>query len=240
MFTKSITIAVPLYNESQTIKYLHEQLKKVKDEISINELRILLVDDGSTDNTYKLLEKYFSDFGNCQTIKHNSNLNLGGFIDTAINECNTDYIAFLDSDCTFDPSYVIDMIPLLNEDVDIINGSPYHPYGSVEGVKKGRLIISNGANYIYRVLINKNIYTYTSIFKIYKTTIIKDILIETHGFVSVCELFVKSILKGARVIEFPCVLKIRKFGDSKIQILNSIKNHILFMWSLFKKEKLKL
>ena len=36
MFTKSITIAVPLYNESQTIKYLHEQLKKVKDEISIN------------------------------------------------------------------------------------------------------------------------------------------------------------------------------------------------------------
>jgi dolichol-phosphate mannosyltransferase len=231
MFTKSITIAVPLYNESQTIKYLHEQLKKVKDEISINELKILLVDDGSTDNTYKLLEKYFSDFGNCQIIKHNSNLNLGGFIDTAINECNTDYIAFLDSDCTFDPSYVIDMIPLLNED---------HPYGSVEGVKKGRLIISNGANYIYRVLIDKNIYTYTSIFKIYKTTIIKDILIETHGFVSVCELFVKSILKGARVREFPCVLKIRKFGDSKIQILNSIKNHILFMWSLFKKEKLKL
>jgi dolichol-phosphate mannosyltransferase len=232
MTTNSLTIAIPLYNESKTIQYLYEQLDKAKDAIPTSNLKILLVDDGSTDNTFELLNKYFLDFKNCTIIQHNSNLNLNGFINTAINNCDTEYIVFLDSDCTFDPMYIPEMISLVNEDIDIVNGSPYHPNGSVEGVKKGRLVISNGANYIYRILINKNIFTYTSIFKLYRTSVIKEMSIETSGFVSVSELFIKSILNGARVIEFPCVLQIRKYGDSKIRILNSINNHIKFMLSL--------
>ena len=60
------------------------------------------------------------------------------------------------------------MLDFLDSETDIINGSPYHPDGSVEGVNKARLILSYFSNYIYRKITNKNIYTFTSIFKLYR------------------------------------------------------------------------
>ena len=67
----------------------------------------------------------------------------------------------------------------------------------------------------------------------YRTAKIKKINLNTPGFVSVSELFIKCILNGANVVEYPCTLSIRKYGDSKIRIVNSIKNHVQFMSRLF-------
>ncbi len=238
MFNGSLTIAIPLYNESKTIEYLKERLSEAIEKIDVLTLKILLIEDGSTDNTYELLKDNFLDFKNSKIIQHDKNKNLNGFLSTVIKNCDTDLVVFLDSDCTFDPIYISEMLNFLSPDVDIVNGSPYHPEGDIEGVKKGRLLISNTANAFYKLLVDKNIYTYTSIFKMYRTSKIRNIILETKGFVAVTELFVKCILNGANVKEFPCILKIRKFGDSKIHILNSTKNHLLFMNKLIFKNTL--
>ena len=148
--------------------------------------------------------------------------------------CNIDLIVFLDSDCTFSPAYIIDMLDFLDSETDIINGSPYHPDGSVEGVNKERLILSYFSNYIYRKITNKNIYTFTSIFKLYRLHIISNIKLENKGFVSVSELFIKSLNEEVTAKEFPCTLTIRNFGESKIRIIQSIKNHLKFMYFLIK------
>tara|TARA_B100001559_G_scaffold319880_1_gene330401 strand:- start:1087 stop:1803 length:717 start_codon:yes stop_codon:yes gene_type:complete len=234
MINDSLTVAIPLYNESATIPYLKSRLDLILAKSNRNNLKILLVDDGSSDNTFQLLTNHFSSLDNCKIVKHEINLNLNGFLKTVIELCDTEFVVFLDSDCTFDPLYIFDMVELLQPNTDIVNGSPYHPQGTVEGVKKGRLLISNGANLIYKVLVDKNIHTYTSIFKLYRTSKIKNINLNTFGFVSVSELFIKCILNGANVIEYPCTLSIRKYGDSKIRIANSIKNHLQFMAYLFK------
>ena len=232
MFNGSLTIAIPLYNESKTIEYLKERLSEAIEKIDVLTLKILLIEDGSTDNTYELLKDNFLDFKNSKIIQHDKNKNLNGFLSTVIKNCDTDLVVFLDSDCTFDPIYIADMLDLISPDIDIINGSPYHPEGDVEGVKKGRLLVSNGANMLYKLLVDKNISSFTSIFKMYRTSKIKNILIETKGFVAVTELFIKAILNGANVIELPCVLRIRKYGDSKINIIKSTKNHLIFMSKL--------
>ena len=232
MFNGSLTIAIPLYNESKTIEYLKERLSEAIEKIDVLTLKILLIEDGSTDNTYELLKDNFLDFKNSKIIQHDKNKNLNGFLSTVIENCDTDLVVFLDSDCTFDPIYIADMLDLISPDIDIINGSPYHPEGDVEGVKRGRLLVSNGANMLYKLLVDKNISSFTSIFKMYRTSKIKNILIETKGFVAVTELFIKAILNGANVIELPCVLRIRKYGDSKINIIKSTKNHLIFMSKL--------
>ena len=97
-------------------------------------------------------------------------------------------------------------------------------------------MISKTANSIYKFLVDENIFTYTSIFKMYKSTVFKKIKINGIGFVSVAELFIKAILKGAIVQEFPCTLTIRTTGDSKIKILNSIRSHIKLMGSIIAKK----
>ena len=233
MLNDSLTVAIPLYNESATIPYLKSQLDLMLEKSNHNNLKILFVDDGSTDDTFQLLTNNFSSMDNCKIVKHEINQNLNGFLKTVIEHCDTEFVVFLDSDCTFDPINIFEMVELVQPNTDIVNGSPYHPQGTVEGVKKGRLLISNGANFIYKLLINKDIYTYTSIFKMYRTAKIKKINLNTPGFVSVSELFIKCILNGANVVEYPCTLSIRKYGDSKIRIFNSIKNHVQFMSRLF-------
>jgi len=233
MFNDSLTVAIPLYNESATIPYLKSQLDLMLEKSNLNNLKILFVDDGSSDDTFQLLTNHFSSLDNCKIVKHEINQNLNGFLKTVIELCDTEFVVFLDSDCTFDPLNIFEMVELVQPNTDIVNGSPYHPQGTVEGVKKGRLLISNGANFIYKLLINKDVYTYTSIFKMYRTAKIKKINLNTPGFVSVSELFIKCILNGANVVEYPCTLSIRKYGDSKIRIFNSIKNHVQFMSRLF-------
>ena len=233
MFNDSLTVAIPLYNESATIPYLKSRLDLMLEKSNHKNLKILFVDDGSSDDTFQLLTDNFSSLDNCKIVKHEINQNLNGFLKTVIELCDTEFVVFLDSDCTFDPLTIFEMVELVQPNTDIVNGSPYHPQGTVEGVKKGRLLISNGANFIYKLLINKNVYTYTSIFKMYRTAKIKKINLNTPGFVSVSELFIKCILNGANVVEYPCTLSIRKYGDSKIRIVNSIKNHVQFMSRLF-------
>lgn len=226
----SLTIAVPLYNEEDGIKNLHKKLIPIFEKLTSERVtNIILVNDGSTDNTEKLLFDYFSKIINLKIIKHDTNLNLGGFLNTISNNCETDLVVFIDSDCTFDPEYIFDMLELLDKETDIINGSPYHPDGKIDGVKKSRLLISYLCNFIYRKITKINSYTFTSIFKLYRMNTIKNIQINNTGFVSVAELFVRSVQNGSTVKEFPCTLSIRQIGESKIHILSAVIDHLKFM-----------
>lgn len=232
---ESLTIAIPFFNEEESILNLHNEIINVLPVIKQDRVvNLLLVNDGSIDGTAKLLDKYFSEVEDCQILHHEENKNLDGFLSTAIKNCKTELIVFLDSDCTFSPSYIVDMLDFLDSDTDIINGSPYHPKGKVEGINKARLILSYFSNYIYRKITNKNIYTFTSIFKMYRLNKIAHIKLENKGFVSVSELFIKSLNEKAVSKEFPCTLTIRNLGESKIRIFQSIINHIKFMYFLIK------
>lgn len=232
----SLTIAVPLYNEEAGIENLHNELMPVVKEIrKYRDVGILLVNDGSSDNTQDLLEKFFLETKNCKIIKHTSNLNLDGFFRTSIKTCETDLIVFLDSDCTFDPTYIIKMLDLLDSETDIVNGSPYHPEGGVQGVNKARLALSYFSNSLYRAITRTKLHTFTSIFKLYRLNSIRNIEIQNKGFVSVAEVFIKAINEGSSVKELPCILTIRELGESKIRIFQSIINHIRFMITILKK-----
>lgn len=232
----SLTIAIPLYNEEEGIKNLHIVLTPIIERLrSDRQINTILVNDGSTDNTEKLLFEYFSKISDLKIINHDKNLNLGGFLNTIISNCETDLVVFLDSDCTFDPGYIFDMLEILDEKTDIINGSPYHPDGKIDGVKKSRLAISYLCNFIYRRITKVKSYTFTSIFKMYRTNTIKKIEIYNTGFVSVAELFIRSVQNGSSTKEFPCTLSIRQVGESKIHIVSSVIDHLKFMLKIIVK-----
>ena len=47
------------------------------------------------------------------------------------------------------------MLNYLDEDLDVISASPWHPQGSVVGLSKSRVFISKSANFVYRTIMNK-------------------------------------------------------------------------------------
>ena len=227
---KSITICIPLFNEEEVIEQLSKNLTNLNSNIQhIADTEFLLVDDGSQDNTYNKLNEYFSNKSNFNIVQHKKNLNLDGFLKTSIEWSSTDYITFLDSDSTFDPQLIIPMLEIINQGFDIVNGSHLHPNGSTVGVTFFRKQISIVANTIYRLILNKKIYTFTSILKMYKLTKIKNIDIEYKGFVAVTELLIKCLLEGNKFYDFPCTLSTRNKGESKINYAATITTHLKFM-----------
>jgi dolichol-phosphate mannosyltransferase len=235
----SLGIYIPLFNEEDGVKQLHLALNKLIHEL-FNKcvVEIVLIDDGSKDKTLQLLNKYFSQ-APFKIIEHKQNKNLGGFLKTAINDCNHDYIAFLDSDCTYNPLIIDSMFEKSLEGYDIVNASPYHPDGQVVGLGKIRLFLSRSVNKVYRIISRKNFYTTSSICKIYKTEVIKNITITRKNFVAVTELFTKAVLSANSIIDYPCSLSARIYGVSKLNIYSNIYDHInyIFYYLIYKNGK---
>lgn len=235
----SLSLYIPLFNEEEGVEYLKKELSSVLNRIkSLANLRIILVNDGSTDKTPILIENFFTG-EDYKIIHHETNKNLGGFLNTALKDCTSEYIGFLDSDCTYHPKIIIEMITKIQDGYDIVNASPYHPNGGVQNVDKVRLFLSRSVNNIYKIISGKNFYTTSSICKIYRTNLVKDIKLTRKNFVSITELFTKSILHTEKIYEFPCVLNVRKYGTSKMNIFDNIKDHIkyLFHYLRYKYEK---
>lgn len=225
----SLGIYIPLYNEEEGISQLKKELNKLEELLVNNcDYDVNFVDDGSTDATLELLIKNFTG-KQYNIIKHTENKNLGGFLKTSIDNCKKEYIAFLDSDCTYSPSLISEMFDKAISGISIVSASPYHPEGSVVGVGPIRLKLSKSVNLIYRYISGRDIYTTSSICKMYKMAIVRDIKITRKNFVAVTELFTKSILLTDKILDLPCVLSTRLYGESKLDIYSNIYDHVKYI-----------
>ena len=231
---KSLSIYIPLYNEEEGIENLSAKLKLIENELGvISKFKIILVDDGSTDDTLKKLHQFF-DQKKYKILSHIENENLGGFLKTALTDCETEYISFLDSDCSYSPQLLVNMFKKSLEGFEIVNASPYHPNGSVEDVGEIRLFLSKSINYIYGIILKKRIYTTSSICKIYKTELAKKINLTRDNFVAITELFTKSLTLTNKIYEYPCELRPRQYGKSKMNVFSNIFDHIKYLFHLYR------
>ena len=167
---KKLSLIIPCYNEEDGIKNLHERLMPVISDLSKRySVELLFIDDGSTDKTNEMLQKYFGQTKSTKIIKHNKNLNLGAAFRTGFAKASGDIIVTLDSDCTYRPEEIPNLLEQINSNnFDIITGSPYHPKGGVENVPAYRIFLSKSVSILYKIATGKNIYTFTSMFRAYK------------------------------------------------------------------------
>ena len=226
---------------------LHDELLPVVEELiiqgwrnateEIRSVEIIFVDDGSRDETFARLQEAFS--GNNKSgvvykfLKHKINLGLGAAIRTGFNHTDGDIVVTLDSDGTYKFSEIPALLACLTPGVDIVTASPYHPKGSVIGVPVYRLVLSRGSSALYRILVDWHVYTYTCLFRAYRSEVIKNIHFKSDGFLAGTEILVKALLTGYHVVEFPAVLNKRMYGVSKAKILQTIISHLGFQrWVL--------
>jgi dolichol-phosphate mannosyltransferase len=228
--SEKISIIIPCFNEEEGIEQLKEQLDSCVTSLQQRyELEVLFIDDGSTDATAEKIKTVFVGLENKKIIQHKTNQGVGAAQRTGFQAASGDIICTMDSDCTYDPIHLVEMVAMIGEKVDFVTGSPYHPSGTVEGVPEYRLFLSNNLSRLYNLLFGLGVYTYTAIFRVYKKEVIKNIQLEADGFISSAEILLKSLLNGYKLKEYPTVLKVRKYGSSKIKILMVIRDHLNFI-----------
>jgi dolichol-phosphate mannosyltransferase len=212
---------------------LHNGIDSYENNPSIE---MIFVDDGSRDDTYGILKEHFGreiESGlRFKFLRHENNLGLGAALRTGFSIAEGDIIVSVDSDGTYQFADIPNLLSLLKPGVHIVTASPYHPKGSVVGVPAFRLILSQGSSYIYRILVNRHIYTYTCLFRAYRSEVVKNTQFKSNDFLGGTELLVKAILRGYQVAEFPAILYKRQYGVSKARIAQTILSHLGFQWQV--------
>lgn len=226
-----VSIIIPLYNEAESIPPLCCRLEPVIGRLEEQyETEIVFVDDGSTDDTYRLLKQSFSNWPNVRFLRHERNQNLGGALRTGFRASSGDLICTMDSDCTYDPEKIPELIQLLlDEELDLVTASPYHPDVKRCDAEGYRLFLSRNLSRLYSVILPYKIHCYTSLFRVYRRSAIEAIEIESPGFLAVAEILIKAGLKGFRLGECALGLGRRRHGVSKAKKVKLIRDHLKFM-----------
>lgn len=229
--TQSVSIIIPCFNESEGIEFLKQKLLPVLTSLSyLRPVELIFVDDGSTDDTFLKLQQNFS--SSALIVRHQKNQGLSAAIQTGFAHSTSAIICTADSDCTYDPQQLLPLLSLMDEDIDIITASPYHPKGRVNNVPTWRLFLSKGLSQIYRVVLSDKLYTYTSMFRVYRREVLETIPITHPGFLGLVEILAEAVLRGYKVVEYPAELRSRIFGQSKLRIAKVIWSHLKYISKL--------
>ena len=108
---KKISIIIPIYNVE---KYLDKCVNSILIQNDLEQIEIILIDDGSTDGSGKICEKYKSKVSNI-SVYHKKNGGLSDARNFGLNLCNGEYIFFVDSDDEIDCSCLSKILTILKE-----------------------------------------------------------------------------------------------------------------------------
>jgi len=214
MNKKNISIIIPAYNEENNIGRAIESVRMV-----LPNAEIIVVDDGSTDQTLSKARRYESDSVKVFSSPHKGK---GNAIKKGIKEASGMIMAQIDADLQFPAENLPILInPILEGKADIAFGSRYLNSHTIE--KRSVSIIKRLASYVMARFISiiccQN---YTDIFagfKAWKTDLIKNIDIQEEGFAYEAEIAIKAKRRGYCVIEVPVVYKRRLADKSKIKFV---------------------
>ncbi len=225
-----LTVVIPCYNEIENIPNLSAGLLPVIEELQCERtVEVIFVDDGSTDDTYQALVDHFGHRSDISILRHESNRGLGAAIRTGFAAARGEVIITTNSDATYRVSEIPALLNHLGPGVDLVTASPYQRGGGVENVPAYRLILSHGASFLYRLLVDWRIATYTSLFRAYRRKVIEEVPFDSDDYLANAEILVNAMYKGYRVAEYPAVLHIRVYGTSKARIIRTIKAHLRFL-----------
>ena len=231
-----VSIVIPCYNEVDALPYLANTLWAVEAGLleSGYATNVIFVDDRSKDDTFAELHRLFDDRPNVRIVQHEVNQGVAAGIMTGLRAAETEIVCSMDCDCTYDPHELANMLPLMEENVDLVTASPYHRDGGVRNVPGWRLFLSRGATFLYRRVLRSKLDTYTSCFRVYRRSSMVDTDLRESGFLGVAEMLGKLDLRGGTIVEFPAVLEVRLFGISKMKTAKTIFGHLTLLSHLIK------
>ncbi len=232
----AVSVVIPCYNEQEALPYLANTLRAVETGLSENGYspNFIFVDDRSKDDTFAVLQTLFGNQKNIKILRHETNQGVAAGIMTGLRASETEIVCSMDCDCTYDPHELLNMLPLLTKNVDLVTASPYHRDGGVRNVPGWRLLLSRGASFLYRRVLRSKLDTYTSCFRVYRRSSMVGTDLSESGFLGVAEMLGLLDLRGGTIVEFPAVLEVRLFGISKMKTAKTIVGHLKLLSRLTK------
>jgi len=206
-----ISVVIPVYNEEKSIRDVVERIP------NHHQYEIILVDDGSTDNSFENVKAIKN--RHIRVVKHNRNRGYGAAIITGIKSAKGDIIVTLDSDGQHNPEEIPRLIkPIINKQADIVIGSRYLGKCNYR-VPSYTKIGENLINIFLWILFRQKVKNNQSGFKAFSKNSIKIFNKMMYNRFGLCtETIYKAAYYKFNLLEVPVSVNIRKHGNSYVNI----------------------
>ncbi len=214
-----LSIVIPLYNEEESIPYLYEEIKAVIDSQNYN-VEVIIVDDGSSDNSFEKLRKIHDKDNRFKVISFRRNFGQTAALQAGFDKAKGEVIVTLDADLENDPKNIPDLLAKLDEGYDIVSGLRAERWsGGLMSLIK-RKLPSAAANYLISRTSQVRLHDTGCTLKAYRREVLSQIRLygDSHRFIPAM-----ASQYGARVSEVEVNFRPRRFGTSKYGFSRTIK-----------------
>lgn len=234
-----VSVVVPAYNESlileDNLARLCSYLELLEDEYR---WELIIVNDGSSDDTGELADAFASRYNNVYVIHHEVNAGLGQALRTGFECSQGDYVVTLDLDLSYAPEHIERLLTKIRcSNAKIVVASPYMEGGKVSNVPWLRKWLSIWANRFLAVAARRNVATFTGMVRVYDAEFLNTMNFRSRGMEINPEAIHKAMLIGEKVEEIPAHLnwqthKVRKTSQRKTRRKSSMKI-LRHTWDIF-------
>ncbi len=229
-----ISIIIPAFNEEKRIGATLEALdiEFSKSDSNQRQWEIIIVDDGSTDETGKVINEYQQKFNYIKCIRHYKNMGKGKAVCTGVMKASGEFIVIYDADAATPPSFINKFVSVMeNEDLDIIIGS--RELGYRQGFDVSYLSVRRAMGRIYSFFTNLVVKGYLDTqcgFKVFRKEVAHHLfsLLQQKGYVWDIEILMLANYYSYKVKEMPIDWH-HKTGSK----INIISDSLIMLFHLF-------
>lgn len=202
-----ISIVIPVFNEKGNIENLYKEI--VSTIHGKESYEIVFADDGSTDDSFKILKKIASKDSKIRIVKLMSNYGQSSAIAAGISNSKGQIIVTMDSDLQHDPKDIMPLIEKVKEGYHVVCGWRKQRNSSDSLIRK--TIPSKIANILVRIITGKKLNDSTGGMRAFTKRVIETIPLygEMHRYLPLL-----AIWKGFRVTEIPISIRKRVSGKT--------------------------
>jgi glycosyltransferase involved in cell wall biosynthesis len=210
-----VSLVIPCFNEEDSVDELLSEAFKVLDENGITG-EIVIVDDGSTDGTWKKLSEWADREDRLKLIRFRRNFGQTAAMVAAIDHSSGDIIIPLDADLQNDPNSIPALLEKIDAGFDVVSGWRKKR----KDVFITRKFPSMIANAIISWVSGVKLHDYGCTLKAYRREVLEPVTLygEMHRFIPIY-----ASWAGAKVTEVVVNHRARKYGSSKYGILRTFK-----------------
>ena len=219
----SLSVLVPVYNEQYLVESSLARLGVLADVPCVERVRVIVVNDSSTDQTAAVVERFRSSLADTPLsrlewifLEHERNRGKGAAIRTAIPHVNTDLTVIHDADLEYHPLDIAKMIPLfLAEDADAVFGSRFLSSDFRRVLLFRHSLGNKFITLLTNIVTDLNLSDIETCYKMIRSDLLKSIPWESDRFEIEPEITIKLAKRKARIFEVPIRYSGRTYKEGK-------------------------
>lgn len=213
----TLSTVIPVCNEAESLESLHAELSEVAAAQGYA-LDIVFVDDGSTDNSWRVIQQLAAQDARVRGLRFRRNFGKAAALSAGFRAASGELVMTLDADLQDDPHEIPRFLAEMNRELDVVSGwkrvrhDPWHKVGP-----------SRVFNWMVSAMTGVTLHDHNCGMKCYRREVLSEVRLygELHRFIPVL-----AAARGFRVGEVAIQHRPRKFGRSKYGVRRFVKGFL--------------